>query len=372
MIRQKVKPCLSECRICGSPAFNSNFGVISCNPCKMFFKRNALSDKKLLKCDFDDQCEININNRHICASCRLSKCLKSGMKVERIRTSIRTAPYNKNKNKNKLSTSLVKLNEIEQIPTLNLLKGDNSSLTNNQWILLSNLLNSYNESKLLLLSQQFNSEHNLSKCLITVNKDLVVRELMTCFYETAGIYLRFNNDINQLSSNDRSVLLHTAADNITCLGGIFIFHHCDLLNHKVLMNLLDVQYGKMTMKYHRCAARFTPSDIVLFKLALSLFAFSSNARIFHRDISIEFDNINQILEIQNQYVELTWKYLICKYGYCQAIQKFMNLIQWFLSMSVFMSCAHNAQAHVNDIESLIEQTELTFILDDADKIVEVD
>ncbi|CAF3946674.1 unnamed protein product [Rotaria sp. Silwood2] len=136
MIKQKVKPYQSECKICGSPAFYSYFGVISCSACKMFFKRNALSDKKLWKCDFVGQCEININNRHVCSSCRLSKCFRSGMKAEMIRTSIRSTPINKNKNKNKLSTSLIKLNERKQIPTLNLLEKDISSLNNNQWILL--------------------------------------------------------------------------------------------------------------------------------------------------------------------------------------------------------------------------------------------
>lgn len=30
-----------QCKICGAPAIYSNFGVISCFPCKMFFKRNA-------------------------------------------------------------------------------------------------------------------------------------------------------------------------------------------------------------------------------------------------------------------------------------------------------------------------------------------
>jgi hypothetical protein len=42
-------------------------------------------------------------------------------------------------------------------------------------------------------------------------------------------------------------------------------------------------------------------------------------------------------------------------SYIQAIQRFVHLIRWFLAISVFMSYAHNAQAHVNNIQSLIEQ-----------------
>ena len=33
----------SECQICGSSAIYSYFGVISCEACKIFFKRHALS-----------------------------------------------------------------------------------------------------------------------------------------------------------------------------------------------------------------------------------------------------------------------------------------------------------------------------------------
>lgn len=38
---RKRKSQLSECQICGSPAFHSYYGVISCQACKVFFKRHA-------------------------------------------------------------------------------------------------------------------------------------------------------------------------------------------------------------------------------------------------------------------------------------------------------------------------------------------
>ncbi len=47
---------------------------------------------KKLKCDFDGQCQINILNRHVCAACRLKKCLEVGMCPQMIR-----APLGKKK-----------------------------------------------------------------------------------------------------------------------------------------------------------------------------------------------------------------------------------------------------------------------------------
>lgn len=31
----------SECKICSTPTFNTYYGVKSCEPCKVFFKRNV-------------------------------------------------------------------------------------------------------------------------------------------------------------------------------------------------------------------------------------------------------------------------------------------------------------------------------------------
>jgi hypothetical protein len=41
-VTQKSKENFYRCKICIGPAIHSNYGVMSCPPCKMFFKRNAL------------------------------------------------------------------------------------------------------------------------------------------------------------------------------------------------------------------------------------------------------------------------------------------------------------------------------------------
>jgi hypothetical protein len=41
-----------------------------------------------LKCNYGGQCEIDVNNRRICPSCRLGKCFTSGMHTEMIRSSL--------------------------------------------------------------------------------------------------------------------------------------------------------------------------------------------------------------------------------------------------------------------------------------------
>ncbi|GMR48542.1 hypothetical protein PMAYCL1PPCAC_18737, partial [Pristionchus mayeri] len=67
------------CTICGAKALGYNFGVISCESCKAFFRRNAFKDEGV-QCPFANSCAINEKSRRFCQACRLAKCYKAGMK----------------------------------------------------------------------------------------------------------------------------------------------------------------------------------------------------------------------------------------------------------------------------------------------------
>ncbi|CAG2101237.1 unnamed protein product [Medioppia subpectinata] len=66
------------CAVCGHKALGKNFGALSCEPCKAFFRRNGLKDN--LKCHFNSNCKINEITRKFCSKCRLEKCLAIGMR----------------------------------------------------------------------------------------------------------------------------------------------------------------------------------------------------------------------------------------------------------------------------------------------------
>ncbi len=88
---------------------------------QIFLSIKLIPFKKILKCDFDDHCEITVDNRHICSYCRLAKCFTSGMKIEMIR-SARTKPVGKIKpttNSIKtIATALVQSNVPEPVRIL--------------------------------------------------------------------------------------------------------------------------------------------------------------------------------------------------------------------------------------------------------------
>jgi len=341
----------------------------------MFFKRNAKLGQTALICNHDGQCEVNINNRRLCASCRLVKCFKSGMSIDMFRASIQKRMKTNgptNTTTSPIMNTLVRVekqHQPERFSTLNLLQSDTSLLTTSQWTLLSNLIHGYNESNLLLIGQHLTNVSNALQSTKVIYQTLM-EEYMATIYTTTGIYLRSNDDLCKLSSNDRSILLRSAADSVACLGFEFVSHQSHLFACETFLNVIETMYGKHPVTLHLWAMKFIDQDFVLIKLGISLFAVTKCTCLFSTDVSTEFSNASAILEIQNKYAEVTWKYLLYKYGHDQAVKRFLNLIQWLVAMSVFMFHVQSITLHVNDVDSLVQQTEVTLMLDDVDQMIE--
>ncbi|XP_054169204.1 vitamin D3 receptor-like [Oppia nitens] len=73
----KTKVCL----VCGDKSIGRNFGALTCESCKAFFRRNAHKLKEY-ECHFKGECRINLSTRRFCRTCRLKKCFIIGMKEE--------------------------------------------------------------------------------------------------------------------------------------------------------------------------------------------------------------------------------------------------------------------------------------------------
>ncbi|CAF1481537.1 unnamed protein product [Adineta steineri] len=357
------KQNLSECRICGAPAQYVNFGAISCHSCKMFFKRNANFGQEIFKCNFGDNCEIKRDNHHMCASCRLKKCFQYGMTTDKFRP-----PRPKKSN----TKSLVKVEpryQSEKLSILNSLKPNHSLLTTSQWTLLSNLYNTFDESQLSLLGKTLVDTHNSLQPMNATYQKLLENYLLS-LYETAGRYLRSNDDICKLSFSDRSIVLRNAANNAPCMASSFIGRHFGLFSLDSFLKIVTAMYGNGAVSLTIWTLKFVNLDIVIFKLALSLFALSITTYIYSPNISIDSTNSSTIYHIQNKYAEVTWKYLNYRYGWYEAVKHFHNIVYWLMACTTSIIHAQTVSTHVDNVDSIVELTELTLILDDVEEIIE--
>lgn len=164
-------------------------------------------------------------------------------------------------------------------------------------------------------------------------------------------------------------MLRTAGNNVCCIGGAFIMQNYLLYDLDFFITAMHRKYGKDTMDMHILARKFIDTDIVVIKLAISLFAFSENTCCFCSKLTEELTDPIHVLEIQNKYVEITWKYLVYRYGYQGSVRRYLNLILWLMSMNTIATHAQSLVTHVNQIDAVIEKAELDLILDDVEEII---
>ena len=223
---------------------------------------------------------------------------------------------------------------------------------------LTNLISFYNEKPLVSLAEKFLVQTKIEENL--------AKEFFAKLYQTSGNYLRSNNDLCTLILDDRSRFLRNAAECVTWLGETLIWHQLHLNECQPFLESFTQIYGTETIDMVRHVLKFIDSDLIVAKLGISLFAFSNNQLIFNSDSSIKSMDIRPIVRIQNSYAQITWNYLLYKYGFHQTIQRWINLIQCFLAATNAMDRAQIIDKHVHDINSLVEETELSLVLDDIE------
>jgi hypothetical protein len=181
--------------------------------------------------------------------------------------------------------------------------------------------------------------------VINVTFETLLKEWVTCCYETTGTYLCLNRDLCQLPTDDRSIILHSAADNVSCMVNALVIQNYPLYNLNAFCNTIISLYGK---------------DV-----------FSEITYSYYSHGSTNLTNPMNILKIQNKYAEITWKYLLYRYGDYEAVKRFVNIISWLGATIRYIPYLQNISSHVNEVNSLVEQTELKLLLDDVDDIMKV-
>jgi len=361
-IKRQSTAVSTECKICGAPTTHSYFGVISCQACKVFFRRNAEQGQKIFKCDFDGHCEITPYNRQICSYCRLVKCFASGMQIEMFRPPRSTT--SKKSQKRKTSTALVRLNEPAQLPTLSLLRSDQSSLTINQWDLLSNLSHCYDEYSGLSMAERYMHEQNILPLKLRFKIASVINLYHMSLDKNQLLYTN-NRDFLSLSPDDRSTLLHGTFEYTGALLTTFILHRVRLMEYSAYYDALAIMAPPSIIPTIKRLGNRLDLDTIIVKLFLAILSFSTiSYTIYSNTPPVILSNIKQILHIQDTYAELIWRYLLYKYNYQQAVKCFSDLIKCIFGAQEAIDKVHNDQWYTDIVDSTVQQTEQCLTLSD--------
>uniref|UniRef100_A0A914UVQ5 Uncharacterized protein n=1 Tax=Plectus sambesii TaxID=2011161 RepID=A0A914UVQ5_9BILA len=71
------------CSACSDEASGRHYGGITCNSCKIFFRR-TVRHKLEYKCRKRNECVINKETRANCRHCRFKKCIQAGMQIQAV------------------------------------------------------------------------------------------------------------------------------------------------------------------------------------------------------------------------------------------------------------------------------------------------
>ncbi len=158
---------------------------------------------------------------------------------------------------------------------MNLLDQDHSTLTTDQWTLLSNLIHSYDEHNGLAAAKEFAKELDSlhPKLRFKLDSKKVV-EIVTTICQTTEAFLQSNQHFASLSSTDHSIVLHGAVDNVSCLGGTFLLRLSGLADHPAFQNGLEITYGLIPYQWSLKLVATLNEAADLIKLTLAIFAYS--------------------------------------------------------------------------------------------------
>ena len=295
--------------------------------------------QEAFRCDFQGHCEVNILNRHICTACRLAKCFAVGMRTELIRCSRQT----KNNNNN------TSLSTVQATTEFRL------TLNADEWNLISNVRHSYEiHSAVRHVEDYLQKQKNLPVKLRC--KSASITELFTLIFSEIEQFYRFNGHFHSLSAHDRSILLHNSLETISSLGGLFILRQVMLSQCPSFKKSIETIYGSsLIVQTERLLEQIDP-DETLIKLAITLFAFSSDPRRNSR----ELDNRLEVMRIQHLYADLTWKYLLVGHDDQQAVRRFVRLIRCVLLINQASDEAQRIDQHRQMIDKLLQQVNSTF------------
>ena len=173
-----------------------------------------------------------------------------------------------------------------------------------------------------------------------------------------------NQDCLSLSQNDRSILLYHTMKYTASLSSCFISYTVGLLNCPSYYDTVSlITHSKCNQGIAKRLDNHLNFDMMIMKLFLVTLSFSTISYTFYfASHPMNLSYLKQVLSMQNQYIEVTWKCLVSKNGYKQAILCFSNFIICVFALNEAIIASSDVQWYTQRMDSLTEQTKQTLTL----------
>ncbi|CAF1496480.1 unnamed protein product [Rotaria magnacalcarata] len=341
------------CTVCDGPAFGYNFDAISCESCKAFFRRNALRSGGKFQCrSADGQCLITVTTRKRCKACRLTKCLKKGMRVDWILSEEERIQKRLKIEENRRLRQIVSSNSIESDESSPAelrrkpVKIEDPKLSHFLFSILlpyedldkiQQIQNIYKDSvRLVTLPSSILSYPHTARIqapwdMLNFPANIQALRLITYFklmpefvsldeddkfilikYNTfALVFMRSALSYNQLTDSyheqDTDDCVFSGGDFIQCFS---LFQYVQLT--RAIVRLLDA----------------SKNDRLIIQILLIIILFSKGSSLLTQIDEVEpiVKDILSIYRAQNIFIDLLWKYCEEKFGFAITVEIWLKLV----------------------------------------------
>jgi hypothetical protein len=234
------------------------------------------------------------------------------------------------------------------------LNNDRSTLTSDEWNLLSNVINTYNEQNLFIQSIDFLKNHFSLPPKIR-SKDSNTLNHIGSLFSTIHTFI------------ERCPFYYSLLNTVGSFNGFYMAKEMNIFENETYKRIIENVYGNDHSYNVREASQRLQQDGTLIKILLMIITFSSNSTIVARDhiddIQIIFDP-KMLINIENIFVTMLWKYLIYQYGVNEATLRFLSLIKSILDMMQRMHEASNVHKHWTMVGNIVERITYSLSVDD--------
>ena len=247
-------------------------------------------------------------------------------------------------------------------PTLDLLQQSRSTLTNNDWRILSNVIHAYDAFSSIpyacQVSEQLSRLEISGRSVGSTTLEMVGRSILSMRSLISSL-----PDFQILTTAEQISLLERNWYAISGLNYILIARDSSLIeNLRYLRDSGDKLYRADVVAGMIGIKKRIDPDSTLIKIILVILAFSSNCLVLNVPRSRKNDSFLfgtfRLFGSQNVFVEILWKYMVYRYGHEESVIRFARLVMEMLNVINQAAAAYSStDAHRSIMEQAFEQND---------------
>lgn len=238
-------------------------------------------------------------------------------------------------------------------------------MTTEQWTLLSNIVHAYDQQNIVFnIKQGVNHESSLPVKRRT-HMSLAASYISRFIQSVQGLFEECPH-FRTLPLSSRRALMKNNLFLTGSVNGMIVGHEVGLWTNSNFGMSCDALFGLGF--YEKCVTipKRMDFNMLLFKMILYVLGFSSNYSVIGTNPSMEahssFDVVS-VLQVQDVYVTLLWKYLDYQYGFSEAVLRYASLIKTVLDVLNCLDESANATVTQQSIGMAVSHIERLLIID---------